>query len=187
VVPTQVRGDTGIAIVTLSTSDGGPVPAGSIVCVGDVCKTVGAAISSAAADVSPVTLTFADLEPGTYPVTVTNAAPYADANEHMTVSGGETTRLSIVLEAASAPTTMPTEPGNATPITTVTVVPTHGSGGSGASSKPESPAGGNEISVKALPNTGSGSDTTASRFMLLLMAMLAVGAAATVAWRSRAR
>jgi hypothetical protein len=184
--------------VTLVTSDGGDVPDTTQICVGDVCHTVGASVSSAA--VSPTTLTFTDLAPGTYPVTVTNDAPYADAASTVTVTAGETAQITITLEAVVAPTTVATQPGNATPVTTVTVAPTQGSGGSAeiptsppangggggvVPSNPAAPTGG--TTVKALPNTGAGHDDSSSSMLFLLFAMLGVGGAGMFAWRRRLR
>jgi hypothetical protein len=194
-VPTGTAETTGAAAVTLVTSDGGDVPDTTQVCVGSACQTVGAGASAAA--VSPKTLTFSDLAPGTYPVTVTNDAPYADAASTVTVTAGETARITITLEAVAAPTTVATEPGNATPVTTVTVMPTQGSGGgvvvptnapsnSGGGvtpSKPNAPAGG--TTVKALPNTGTGQGGSSTSLVLLLLAMFAIAAAGTFAWRRR--
>jgi LPXTG-motif cell wall-anchored protein len=194
-VPTSTAETTGAAAVTLTTSDGGDVPDNTQVCVGDVCQTVGAGASAAA--VSPTTLTFADLAPGTYPVMVTNDAPYADAASTVTVTAGETAQITITLEAVAAPTTIATEPGNATPVTTVTVVPTQGTGGgvvvptnapsSGGvvPSKRNASAGG--TTVKALPNTGAGQESSSTSLVMLLLATLAVGVTGTFAWRRRTR
>ena len=183
-VPTGTAETAGAAAVILTTSDGGDVPDTTQVCVGTVCQTVGAGASAAA--VSPTTLTFSDLAPGTYPVTVTNDAPYADAASTVTVTAGETAQITITLEAAAAPTTIATRPGNATPVTTVTVVPTQGtgggvvvptspptSGGGVAPSKPNASSGG--TTVKALPNTGAGDHGGSSTsLVMLLLAMVAV-------------
>jgi hypothetical protein len=130
-------------------------------------------------------------------VTVTNDAPYADAASTVTVTAGETAQVAITLEAVAAPTTVATQPGNATPVTTVTVVPTQGSGGgvvvptspptSGGvvPSKPNGSTGG--TTVRALPNTGTGSGTPSSSVFLLLLAVLAVGGAGMLTWRRRVR
>ncbi|HEU0166122.1 MAG TPA: Ig-like domain-containing protein [Thermomicrobiales bacterium] len=196
-VPTGTAGTTGSVALTLTTDDGGPVPDGAIVCVGNQCQTVGAEVSSAA--VSATTLTFASLDPGTYLLTVTNAAPYADAAGSVTVTSDGTAQVTVTLETVAAPTTVATQPGNATPVTTVTVVPTQGSGGgvviptspptSGVGgltpSNPNAPTGG--MTVKALPNTGSGQGASSTSLVMLLLAVLAVGVAGAFAWRRRTR
>jgi LPXTG-motif cell wall-anchored protein len=196
VASTQAPIVTGSVSLTLTTADGGDVPDSTQVCVGSVCQTVGASVSSAA--VSPTTLTFTNLDPGTYAVTVTNDAPYANAASTVTVTAGETAQITITLEAVAAPTTVVTEPGNATPITSVTIVPTQGSGGGGGvvpTSPPTSGGGGvtpsrpnaatGGTTVKALPNTGSGQGGSSTSLIMLLLAMLAVGTAGTLAWRRR--
>jgi hypothetical protein len=144
-------------------------------------------------------LTFSDLDPGTYPVTVTNAAPYADATSSVLVPAGETAQVTITLEAVAAPTMIATNPGNATPVTTVTVVPTQDSGGGGVVVPTNAPASGGVVpskpnassggtTVKALPNTGVGDHGASSTsLVMLLLAMLAVGAAGAFAWRRRTR
>jgi LPXTG-motif cell wall-anchored protein len=41
--------------------------------------------------------------------------------------------------------------------------------------------------VRALPNTGAGQGSSSTSLVMLLLAMLAVGAAGTLAWRRRTR
>ncbi|HEU0166121.1 MAG TPA: hypothetical protein VFQ54_13830, partial [Thermomicrobiales bacterium] len=170
---------------TISTGDGGDVPDSAQVCVGDVCQTVGASVSSAA--VSPATLTFGDLAPGIYDVTVTNAAPYQNSAGSIAITAGETTTSDIVLQVAAV-TVAPTRPGNATPITTVTVAPTNPSsggdgGGGSAPSNPGAPSGG--TTVRALPNTGSGSSGSNGSLLLLLSALAITGLGGWAAIRRR--
>ncbi|HEU0164398.1 MAG TPA: hypothetical protein VFQ54_05085, partial [Thermomicrobiales bacterium] len=100
--PTTEPTGTGSAAVTLSSSDGGAIPDDAIVCVGDACQSVGSGASAAA--VSGTTLSFDALAPGTYPVTVTGAAPYADATASVTIVAGSTSEVAITLQLTVAPT-----------------------------------------------------------------------------------
>ncbi|HEU0164400.1 MAG TPA: hypothetical protein VFQ54_05095, partial [Thermomicrobiales bacterium] len=188
--PTGTVAITGSITFTLSTADGGNVPDSTQVCVGggtDVCQTIGASLSAAA--VSPTTLTFADLAPGTYDVTVTNAAPYQDTAGSVVVTAGEATTSDIVLQLAEVTTTVePTQPGAATPIATGTITPTqapaNGGGGGAAPAKPNVPSGG-APAVKALPNTGAGGGSSGASLTMLVLAIIAVIGAGVLNWRRR--
>ncbi|HEU0164342.1 MAG TPA: hypothetical protein VFQ54_04805, partial [Thermomicrobiales bacterium] len=191
-VPTGTAETTGSVTLILTTSDGGPVPNGAIVCVGDQCQAVGASVSSAAVG---TTLTFVGLDPGTYPLTVTNAAPYLDATGSVTVTAESTTNASIVLQlAAVTVTTVPTEPGAATPIVTGTAgptqapgdgnaIPTQRAGGSDGAAPPSRTDG--APAVKALPNTGAGGGSSDASLTLLLLAIVAVAGGGILTWRRR--
>jgi hypothetical protein len=180
-ITTETPSISGAVAVTLTTSDGGDVPDGTTVCVGTTCQTAGAGASAAA--VSGTTLTFGNLAPGPYDVTVTNATPYQDAAGGVLVIPGETTALTIELQITTA-TTAPTQPGGATPISTVTVTvaPTQGTGG-GSTNGPTSAPGGTK--VVALPNTGAGTGSSNASLSLLLLAIVTVLGAGAFAWRRR--
>jgi LPXTG-motif cell wall-anchored protein len=183
-MPTGTVVATGSVELTVSTADGGAVPDDTTVCVGTTCQRVGAGASAAA--ISPATLTFSDLAPGTYGATVTNAAPYQDAASSVTVTADETTSREIVLQMAAV-TVAPTEPGAATPIATGTTVPANppsGGNGSGvAPSQPHAPSGG--ANVTSLPNTGAGSGSSSTSLLFLLLAMATVLGAGLLSWRRR--
>ncbi|HEU0165622.1 MAG TPA: hypothetical protein VFQ54_11315, partial [Thermomicrobiales bacterium] len=182
-VPTGTVAAAGDVILTLSTGDGGSVPPGTKVCIADRCQTVGAEISGAA--VSDATLRFATLAPGTYPLAITNAAPYQDATGNVTIADGQTTAVDIVLERAAA--TTPTEPGAATPIVTraATIAPTREPGGGAAVSPGQKAPSGNGQVVTSLPNTGSGAQSPTASVALLVLAMAAILGACVLNWRRR--
>jgi hypothetical protein len=142
---------------------------------------VGASVNSAAA--SGTTLTFASLDPGTYPVTVANASPYQDATGSVDVVAGETAQVSIDLQVVA-----PTPPANASPVVTQTAPsapPT-----SVSTTAPSGPSGGTSggsaaPAVKALPNTGSGQSSEDPGLFLLLGAISLILAAGSLGWRRR--
>ena len=152
VVPTstQATGTVG-AQITVFTSDGGEVPDASILCVGDVCQTIGSRFGASAE--SGVSLFFA-VAPGTYAVTATNASPYADASGSVTVSADGTSPLSLTL-ARQVTGTQPA----ASPVATT--------------------PGGDPLPppVTQLPSTGSGGMTSPAGYAMLLGAILLVAIA----------
>jgi hypothetical protein len=93
--------------VTLTTSDGGQVPEGALVCAGEACQTVGAGVRSTA--ISLTTLTFADVAAGSYDMAVTDTAPYPHVTASVTVVAGETASNAIMLQLATV-TIVPTGP-----------------------------------------------------------------------------
>jgi hypothetical protein len=123
--------------VNLSTSDGGAVPPSTTVCLGSTCQL--ADQFRIAAD-GETAFTFA-LSAGSYPLTVRNAAPYAELTSTVTVSPGEATTVPLVLTLAPTPTPQPTQPAGSTPTP---IVPTATAG-----------------PITNLPNTG-GTDVPSS-------------------------
>jgi MYXO-CTERM domain-containing protein len=175
---------TGGVTISLTTSDGGPVPADALVCVGDICATAGAGISAAAADAG-TTVTLAAIPAGTHPLTVTHAAPYADVASEVTIVPGETVTASIVLQRIIEPTATRGS-GAATPI--ATGVPTQPGGGPSQPTGPSAPVAGSAggVAVKALPNTGSGQDSSVPGVSIMLAAVVILMLAGAAAWRRRA-
>jgi len=205
-VPTEVPAVSG-AIVVLDTGDGAEIPDGALVCVADQCQSVGASAVSAAA-ASGTSLTFDNLAPGTYVVTLTNAAPYADATGSVTVPEDGYGELRLTLTIAQIPTEVPAEPtatvpGAATPIATDPAEPTvpapaptePGSGpaptspptNGGSNGGVSSAGGGNAAgpSVSALPNTGTGTTSSSTPSWAILTGALLIVAIAGIGWRRR--
>jgi len=177
VIPTTVPTNTPTAsraVITLVTADGGAIPDTTRVCVGDACQTFGADFAAAA--VTGSALTF-PLDPGTYPVTVTNAAPYADASGEITVRAGETATLTLEMVAPAAPTNTPSATPTPTATSTRTLAPPTAT---------VTPTTAPMAPVTTLPNTGAGPHATSPALLLLLttigIALLMVAAAG---WRRR--
>jgi len=214
--PTATEPTIGGAVIFLVTSDGGDVPDDATVCVADVCLSPGDVTggSVGAAAVSGVAVPFDGLAAGTYPVSVTNAAPYGDATGSVTVPEagyGEVTITLAIAQETLVPTEIPTdvptepvatEPGAATPIATTTTEPTapsptepgpgpaptdpptNGGGGGGASA---GGGGSSAPAVTSLPKTGSGETGSSTPIATLLGAAILVLFAAGLGWRRRAR
>ncbi len=177
-IPTMAptTAETGSAAVTLTTGDGGTIPDGAQVCVGTDCQTVGAGVSSAA--VSGPTITFGNLDPGTYPVTVTNAAPYQDATGSVDVVAGETASFSIDLQL------VPPTQAAASPVVTQTIAPNQPTAPAAAGGPSGGSSGGNTAPpVKSLPNTGSGQTSDNLNLLLLLGAISLVLVFGSLGWR----
>ncbi|HEU0163802.1 MAG TPA: hypothetical protein VFQ54_02090 [Thermomicrobiales bacterium] len=183
-VVTPTAGTTGDVALTVLTGDGGAIPDSASICLADQCTVAGAAVSSAAASGS--SFSFTGVASGAQSLTITNVAPYADLTATIDVVADTTTTTSVTLDPAA----VPTEPGNATPITTVTAMPTAGvnptqpgGGGNGGGA----PSSGGGVPVKMLPNTGTGSGGDSSSILILFGAMLLTVATAAIAWRRRYR
>jgi len=197
--PSTTSGSTAI---TLITSDGDAVPDNALVCIGAQCRRVSDQIAAAAA--TGTTLTFSDLAADTYVVIVTDAAPYDDLSQEVSIGAGETVTLQLTLQRTSAPdaatpittevpvpTTAPSDPVATTvptapapnPSTDSGPSPTPGSSGTtGSSGSASAPA-----AVTSLPKTGSG---TASPTIDPLVLLAIVGAALAIVgitrWRRHA-
>src|SRR5690606_30797440 len=116
---------TGNLELTLFTVDGGQIPTGTEVCVETICES--ADVLAAAID-SGTVLTIAGFDPGTYYLTVQNAAPYLDASGIVTFSAGLTATAAITLAlpdptATATATATPTATSTATATATSTVTP----------------------------------------------------------------
>jgi cell division septation protein DedD len=166
--PTATAVVTG-ANITLVTSDGGAIPDNGQICIGDTCQSTGTPAGSAsvsAAAVSGSTYSFTGLAAGTYPVTVTGVAPYADFTGTITITAGEITNQTITLSLIPVTATAaPTNTAQASPVVSPTTAP----GQPTATSAPAKP--GPTVAVKSLPNTGQGSSGGTTSFALLFFSL----------------
>src|SRR5665811_217116 len=92
--------------LTITTEDGGAVPTGSRICVATQCQTASDLVGqqpSAAGMRSGTMWTFTGVPAGMAPVTVINAAPYADLEDDARVVAGDVTRDSLMLRLAQDP------------------------------------------------------------------------------------
>ena len=105
----------GTAEITLTTSDGNPIPTGATVCLDDRCELADDILASAIDSGS--TVVFDNVIPGSYPLSVTNTAPYLDATGSVIVPPGGTGQAAILL-VLPAPTVTPTASATATSTTT---------------------------------------------------------------------
>jgi hypothetical protein len=112
----------GDAEITLSTVNGGDIPTGAGVCLGDHCELADDIVAAAIASGSKVV--FEDVIPGTYVITVQNAAPYVDATGEITITDGETATAEITLQLPAATVTPTTTVTPTVTPTTTTVIPT---------------------------------------------------------------
>jgi hypothetical protein len=191
---------TGSVALTITTEDGGAIPTGASITVGSETVVASGAEVSGADTASGTTFTFSNLAPGTQPIQVTNAAPYADFTGSVVVTAGQASASSIELILAAAPGETPTAtptleaspspspspsvtpgtghvgPGNPDAAPTATATAAAGDGTQG-----EQPAGG----VTQLPSTGQGSTSSGSIATLLMLAAVALLAAGALAARKR--
>jgi hypothetical protein len=186
IVPTAAPTNetTGDVTLIVTTSDGGTIPDTSRICIADQCTTAGASTASvSAAAISGSSFTFTSLPSGPQAVTITNDVPYADLTTTATVVAGGTITVNVTLVPSAAPTAP--DSGNATPVTTVSPtavvsVPTAPTAPTGSS-----PSG---TTVKALPNTGTGSNASSSAGLFVLLgAMMVTMVIAAIAYRRRSR
>jgi hypothetical protein len=169
------------------TSDGSPIPDDASVCVAGSCQSLDD-IAAAAAP-SGTSATFADLAPGSYPLTAfIGAAQVFDST--IGITAGETTTVTITLGGAA-----PTEPseGNVDPDGS----DDDGSGSNASDddgprdARDDSGTGNNEDGandstvVTTLPATGSGQGTSPEMYLVLLLSAGLIAAATCLAWRQR--
>jgi len=182
---------TGNVNATIYTIDGNTFPDDAIILLtspngeeftpgGFGLASTGAIRAFVAAAASGSVVSFTEIPAGDYVLTVTNASPYVDYMQEVTVTAGETLELAITLQTeASSPTA--TVPGAATPIATGTVPPTTVStetpaAGAPTTAAPAQPSG-SGVAVTTLPKTGQGANTQGGELSLLLLlgaAMLTV-------------
>lgn len=124
-------------IVSVSTEDGGALPPSTTVCLGAICQQAdkNASISAARAllAVGDTTFTFT-IAPGTYPLTVRDAAPYGDIATTVTVEANASITVPLTLARTVVPTSTP-----------------------GGSPSPTPQATGTDAPITNLPNTGASS------------------------------
>ena len=195
---------TGSILLTVNTSDGGDIPAGTTFVLGGVTFVATSGDVSTADLASGTVVPFADVPEGPQTLTVTNADPYQDYTGQVTVVAGQTTDASITLILAqepeaptptptqpsesgiptpTAPTTQPTSPQNPV-IPGRTPVPGDSQPGDGTSGGNAGNGGttGGGSGVTALPSTGQQpAGTSESPWLLLglvtLLAAVALGGA----------
>jgi hypothetical protein len=137
-------------IVSLSTEDGGSVPSGTTVCLGEDCRQAdGNAVMLSGAQAlqaaNGVTFTF-EISAGTYPLTVRDAAPYGDVATTVTVEANASITVPLTLVLAG---TTPTPSTTATATPGGTITPT-----------PKADATSTAVPVTGLPNTGASLDSS---------------------------
>jgi len=120
---------TGDVSLTLTTEDGGDIPTGTRIQIGNVVYEVvdGDIAPVSAADItSGTTVTLSGIAPGEQPITITNAAPYQDATSSVEVVAGETSDSALTLQLAPTPTATATPEPSATtePTETPAIEPT---------------------------------------------------------------
>ncbi|MGB3307634.1 MAG: hypothetical protein WBA63_15720 [Thermomicrobiales bacterium] len=186
----EVPPTTGTVNLTVTTSDGGAIPTGTIITIGGVSYVVSDLGEVSAADAASGTVfVFTDVPAGMQPITVTNAAPYADATGEVEVEAGSTVDAAIVLQRTVEPsptvTPSPTvSPTSAPAEPTATAQPTQAP--AQPTAVPHKPGG--KSTISALPNTGQGTatqDGMNTALLALAAALLLAGVAGIVGVRTR--
>jgi|GEM_PF-4231835 len=184
----------GTVDLLITTSDGEPVPTGTIITIGGVTMIVTENGVTAADIASGTVVTFVDVPQGEQPILVTNAAPYEDFTGTVDVIAGETIDAAITLVRTQEPEE-PEEPATPTPTPTNEVIPPFNpqnpvlpgrtpvpgddQTGDGTSGGGSGTTGGG---VTTLPSTGqqpAGSETTPWVLLgvVTMLALVALGAA----------
>jgi len=185
----------GQAGIVLTTSDGQPVPDTTTVCLDTRCELASALV--AAVD-SGATLTFDDVAPGTYAITVQDAAPYLDASGSIVIAPGSvsTVDLLLVLPDPTA-TVIPSPSATQTPTVAIepTVTPTTQQEGivipppqpTSTATVTSTPVDDAPVApVSQLPGTGTGTRTSHAPAFLAVMLAAVVLAAAVMPGRASA-
>jgi hypothetical protein len=155
-----VGATTGIAAITVVSSDGGPLPDGIVVCLGDRCQVPGADEVSVAAVPSGSTATFTDVAPGSYAVTVVGGTAQLFAGG-INVAAGVVSSLTVTIDGAA--------PGTPGPGGNVDDGSDDDGGGSDGGVATLPPV------ISQLPSTGSGAESMIGTYLVLLIAAGLVG------------
>jgi hypothetical protein len=168
--------------LTVTTSNGEPVPTGTIITIGGVTMLVTGDGVTVADIASGTVVSFSGVPEGEQGILVTNATPYEDYAGTVEIVAGETIDAAIELRLAQAP-----------PVLTPTPTPNDGDTGTVIPGKPgveptapaTTPAGETGTDVTTLPSTGQHQAGTSDAPWLVLglvtlLALVTLGAACRV-------
>ena len=168
------------------SSDGGPIPANTTVCIRNGCQTIGQIPSGTKVE-------FDNADQGWHDVTVQNAAGYADTASSVKVNPGQRSTIDLTLRAtkpvAEAPPTHASGPIRV-PSTVVVASQDTASWNASSLASVNPPAGSDAagVAVSALPATGAGEQgRNDAALVLALSATLFLAASALIVRRREAR
>jgi len=179
--PTEEQGSIapGFVTVVVWTSDGGPLPGSTTICVGRLCQP-GGGLSSG------TKIVFDRVDAGWNDVSVRGGAPYGDASASVQVVQGQGSRVELTIDLQRPVEVTPTERASG-PLRDPIVVSTaqgeqawDDGAGDGAGQQ-------QAVQVSVLPETGSGQapDDAHAVYLALGAFLLVTGAAIAVRRRTR--
>jgi hypothetical protein len=177
----------GSIVVVLWSSDGGPIPAETTICIRNGCQATGQIPSG-------TKVGFDDADQGWHDVSVQNATGYADTGGSVKVDPGQRSTIELTLRAtkpvAEAPPTHASGPIRVPPIVVVEDAQDTASWNAANLSSVNPPGGSDAagVAVNALPATGIGAtDRRDEGLIFSLGATLLLAAAALIVRRRAAR